>query len=37
MHVAWLGSFSHLTISPNLHDIWPMFFLFLLLFEQRIF
>ncbi len=31
MHVAWLGSFSQrlqfLTISPNLHDIWPIFFL----------
>jgi hypothetical protein len=29
MHVAWLGSFSQrllfFMISPNLHDIWPLF------------
>ena len=31
MHLAWLGYFhngySFLVISPNLHDIWVMFFL----------
>jgi hypothetical protein len=33
MHVAWLGlahfhnGYSFLMISPNLHDIWPLFLL----------
>ncbi len=33
MHVVWFGSFSQrlsfLMISPNLRDIWPVFFLIL--------
>jgi hypothetical protein len=39
MHVAWLGlahfhnCYSFLTISPNLHDIWPVFFLILSHYE----
>ncbi len=37
MHVAWLGSFhsgySFLMISPNLLDIWPVFFLILSRYE----
>ncbi len=40
MHLAWLGSFSQrdngysfLMISPNLLDIWPVFFLILSRYE----
>jgi hypothetical protein len=40
MHLAWLGlahfhnGYSFLMISPNLHDIWPVFFLILSRYEK---